>query len=119
MVAVRRTPYIRQMEPIPLPDPLLAVGCPDAGGCRSAPHGRGSDGGQRLTPLQLAPRGVAMTMQQVGGELRFDAPGPGSWTLDSVHFPRPLTRYWQETHREPFMRGFTEMTRFYGTLLGT
>jgi phosphohistidine swiveling domain-containing protein len=60
-----------------------------------------------------------MTTQQVGGELRFDAPGPGSWTLDAVHFPRPLTRYWQETHSEPFIRGFTETTAFYGTLLGS
>ena len=52
-------------------------------------------------------------------ELRFDAPGPGSWTLDVVHFPRPLTRYWAEVHPEPFMRGFSEFTRFYGMLLGT
>jgi pyruvate,water dikinase len=56
---------------------------------------------------------------QVGGELRFDAPGPGSWTLDAVHFPRPATRYWQETHPEPFRRGFSEFTRYYGMLIGT
>jgi pyruvate,water dikinase len=56
---------------------------------------------------------------QVNAELRFDAPGPGSWTLDAVHFPRPATRYWQEMHPEPFMRGFSEFTRFYGMLLGT
>jgi pyruvate,water dikinase len=56
---------------------------------------------------------------QVGGELRFDAPGPGSWTLDAVHFPRPATRYWQEMHPEPFKRGFSEFTRFYGMLIGT
>jgi phosphohistidine swiveling domain-containing protein len=52
-------------------------------------------------------------------ELRFDPPGPGSWTLDAVHFPRPATRYWQEMHPEPFMRGFSEFTRFYGMLMGS
>src|SRR3954462_7400728 len=52
-------------------------------------------------------------------ELRWDPPGPGSWTVDAVHFPRPATRYWQEMHPEPFMRGFSEGTRFYGMLLGT
>jgi phosphohistidine swiveling domain-containing protein len=56
---------------------------------------------------------------QVETDLRFDAPGPGSWTLDAVHFPRPATLYWQEVHPEPFVRGFSEFTRFYGMLLGT
>ena len=49
-------------------------------------------------------------------ELRFEPPGPGPWQLDPVHFPRPLTRYWQETHHESFARGFREMTKFYGLL---
>src|SRR5947208_6458568 len=56
---------------------------------------------------------------QAQTDLRFDAPGPGSWTLDALHFPRPATRYWQEMHPKPFMRGFGEFTRFYGLLLGT
>src|SRR6476659_3557142 len=56
---------------------------------------------------------------QAQADLQFDAPGPGSWTLDAVHFPRPATRYWQEMHPEPFKRGFSEFTRFYGMLLGT
>jgi rifampicin phosphotransferase len=50
-------------------------------------------------------------------ELRFDPPGPGSWELDDVHFPRPVTRYWAEMHPEPFRRGFQEFTRFYGMLI--
>jgi phosphohistidine swiveling domain-containing protein len=50
-------------------------------------------------------------------ELRFDPPGPGTWELDAVHFPRPVTRYWAETHPEPFRRGFAEFTRFYGMLI--
>src|SRR5213080_1471940 len=58
-----------------------------------------------------------MTTQQAQTELRFDPPGPGSWTIDAVHFPRPATRYWQEMHPEPFVRGFAEFTRFYGMLI--
>jgi rifampicin phosphotransferase len=54
--------------------------------------------------------------QKVATELRFEPPGPGSWGLDAVHFPRPLTRYWTEMHPEPFKRGFSELTRFYGML---
>lgn len=50
-------------------------------------------------------------------ELRFDPPGPGTWELDPVHFPRLVTRYWTETHPEPFKRGFSEFTRYYGILL--
>jgi pyruvate,water dikinase len=56
---------------------------------------------------------------QAETDLRFEAPGPGSWALDAVHFPRPATRYWQEMHPEPFVRGFSEFTRFYGMLLGS
>jgi phosphohistidine swiveling domain-containing protein len=50
-------------------------------------------------------------------DLRFEPPGPGSWVLDPVHFPRPATRYWGEMHPEPFQRGTREFTRFYGMLL--
>jgi pyruvate,water dikinase len=49
----------------------------------------------------------------------FEPPGPGTWELDPVHFPRPVTRYWTEMHPEPFARGFAEFTRFYGILLET
>ena len=56
---------------------------------------------------------------QTATELRFEPPAPGSWKLDAVHFPRPVTRYWAETHPEPFRRGFGEFTRFYGMLLDT
>jgi rifampicin phosphotransferase len=56
---------------------------------------------------------------QAATELRFEPPGPGTWELDPVHFPRPVTRYWAEMHPEPFVRGFSEFTRFYGMLLDT
>jgi phosphohistidine swiveling domain-containing protein len=49
--------------------------------------------------------------------LQFDPPGPGSWSLDPVHFPRPVTRYWAEMHPEPFGRGTHEFMAFYGTPL--
>lgn len=51
------------------------------------------------------------------GELTFDPPGPGSWTIDAVHFPRPMTRYWAQTHPPSFREGVSRFTRFYGMLL--
>lgn len=58
-----------------------------------------------------------MTSAQPVSQPEIQAPGPGSWTIDAVHHPRPVTRYWVETHPEPFMRGFREFTRYYGMLL--
>jgi phosphohistidine swiveling domain-containing protein len=57
-----------------------------------------------------------MTTPDTSPELRFEPPGPGSWALDPVHFPRPVTRYWAETHPAAFRRGLGDMTRFYGIL---
>jgi rifampicin phosphotransferase len=51
--------------------------------------------------------------------LPFDPPGPGSWGLDPVHFPRPVTQYWVRTHPGPFARGFAGMATFYGLLFET
>ncbi len=60
-----------------------------------------------------------MTPVETRTELRFEPPGPGTWELDAVHFPRPVTRYWAEIHSVPFTRGFREFTRYYGILLDT
>ena len=49
--------------------------------------------------------------------MKFEPPGPGSWSLDPVHFPRPVTRYWADMHPEPFGRGTHEFMAFYGTPL--
>jgi rifampicin phosphotransferase len=49
--------------------------------------------------------------------LDFEPPGPGSWNLDPVHFPRPVTRYWAEMHPEPFRRGTREFMAYYGTVI--
>ena len=58
-----------------------------------------------------------MTTSEQSAEFRFDPPGPGFWALDPVHFPRPATRYWAETHPEAIKRGTNDFARFYGMLL--
>lgn len=50
-------------------------------------------------------------------KLRFDPPGPGPWDQDPVHFPRPMTRYFQETQPAPCKEGTHEFARFYGLLI--
>jgi rifampicin phosphotransferase len=60
-----------------------------------------------------------MVSAETTTELSFEPPGPGSWELDAVHFPRPMTRYWSETHPGAFKRGFRDFTRYYGMLLDT
>jgi rifampicin phosphotransferase len=47
-------------------------------------------------------------------QLTFAPPGPGSWELDPVHFPRPVTAYWAETHPEAFSLGYGDMAMYYG-----
>jgi rifampicin phosphotransferase len=60
-----------------------------------------------------------MTQADTATDLRFEPPAPGSWELDAVHFPRPVTCYWAETHPEPFGRGVRDFTSYYGMLLGS
>jgi phosphohistidine swiveling domain-containing protein len=55
--------------------------------------------------------------EQGTAALHFEPPGPGSWNLDPVHFPRPVTRYWTEMHPEPFRRGTREFMAYYGTVI--
>jgi pyruvate,water dikinase len=59
-----------------------------------------------------------MTSTETAGELRFEPPGPGSYSQDPVHFPRPATRYWTEVHPAPFARGTADFASFYGMLIG-
>jgi phosphohistidine swiveling domain-containing protein len=58
-----------------------------------------------------------MTAADPSSELHFEPVGPGTWMLDPVHFPRPVTRYWAETHPEPFAAGTADFARFYGLLI--
>jgi len=50
-------------------------------------------------------------------DLRFEPPASGSWGIDAVHFPRPATLYWAETHPAAIKRGVQDFTAFYGMLL--
>lgn len=58
-----------------------------------------------------------MTASATPTELNLEPPGPGSWEQDPVHFPRPLTRYFQETHPPSFKKGTNDFARFYGMLI--
>ena len=58
-----------------------------------------------------------MTNTETIAELVFEPPGPGSWAQDPVHLPRPVTRYWADTHPGPCKRGANEMARYYGMLI--
>jgi pyruvate,water dikinase len=58
-----------------------------------------------------------MTASDTSTELRLEPPGPGSWEQDAVHFPRPMTRYFQETHPPSFKRGTADFARYYGMLI--
>ena len=59
-----------------------------------------------------------MTSAQEAVSLTFEAPGPGSFKQDPVHFPRPLTRYWTEVHPAAFARGTADFASFYGMPMG-
>jgi phosphohistidine swiveling domain-containing protein len=58
-----------------------------------------------------------MAESKASTELRFEPPGPGSWEQDPVHFPRPTTRYFQETQPPSFKKGTNDFARFYGMLI--
>lgn len=45
------------------------------------------------------------------------APGPGTWTIDPSHVPRPLARYVVPLLTEPFRVGFTSTLTRYGSML--
>ncbi len=49
--------------------------------------------------------------------LNLEPPGPGHWEQDPVHFPRPMSRYFQQTHPSAFKRGTNDFSRFYGLLI--
>ena len=58
-----------------------------------------------------------MTTADTASGLTFEAPGPGPWRLDMVHFPRPVTRYFMETHPAGITKGTNDFARFYGMLI--
>jgi rifampicin phosphotransferase len=54
-----------------------------------------------------------MTDTKTEGEVRFEPPNTGSWELDPVHFPRPVTHYYATTSPS-FRRGMAEVMAYYG-----
>jgi phosphohistidine swiveling domain-containing protein len=58
-------------------------------------------------------------MATTSSPLVFEPPGTGSWDLDALHFPRPVTAYWAETQPDPFRAGYGEMAAFYGMPIET
>jgi pyruvate,water dikinase len=47
----------------------------------------------------------------------YEAPGEGSWELESTHFQRPISRFAANAFRSGFPRGFAEGTARYGMLV--
>ena len=60
-----------------------------------------------------------MTIVFDGRPLAFDAPGPGSWDIDTVHVPRPWSRFQCEVHSANLPLGFRDCARRYGWLMDT
>jgi hypothetical protein len=73
--------------------------------------------GDATRELWSAKGGNAVSATEASTKLVFNPPEPGPWEQDPVHFPRPLTRYFQETHPAPFKQGTNEFARFYGMLI--
>src|SRR4029079_17133652 len=69
------------------------------------------------SPPHSLSRGPPMTNADTVQELRFEPPAPGYWERDAVHFPRPMTRYWQEEDPGAFPRGTGGFARFSGMLV--
>jgi pyruvate,water dikinase len=51
--------------------------------------------------------------------LEFQPPGPGSWSIDGAHFPRPASRFQAEIHPQGITNGFLDCARRYGLLINT
>lgn len=50
-------------------------------------------------------------------DVTYEAPGEGSWELESTHFQRPISRFSSAAFRSGFPRGFAEGTARYGLLV--
>ena len=47
----------------------------------------------------------------------FEAPGPGTWELDTTHYSKPLSAYTSSITGNAFVRGFKEGTERFGLLI--
>ena len=59
-----------------------------------------------------------MTFVDEAWKQPFEAPGPGSWFLDTTHFTRPATAFYAETWTAPAAAGFAAGARRHGVLRG-
>ncbi len=48
---------------------------------------------------------------------QFTAPGPGSWTLNTSHFIRPMTRFFTENYSDAYAQAWRRSLLRYGALL--
>jgi len=51
--------------------------------------------------------------------LEFEAPGPGSWTLETVHFNRPISLYAKDMFFDALMEGMNQSNEHYGSPLAS
>ncbi|MBJ3764526.1 hypothetical protein ILP92_17460 [Maribius pontilimi] len=58
-----------------------------------------------------------MNIYTEAGTLEFHPPGPGAWSIDAAHFPRPVSRFQAEIHPKGIADGFLECARRYGLLI--
>lgn len=52
-----------------------------------------------------------------GVDLKFEAPGVGTWVLDTQHYPTPMTRFIAEIIPQTIARGQSETVARYGQLM--
>src|SRR6185437_4899257 len=80
--------------------------------------GRGSQAQERQGRSEVGARDRA----RGGGvmrEMSFEAPGPGSWEIESLHFPIPITPVHAANLSAQFAPAFRTGTRRFGLLLDT
>lgn len=63
--------------------------------------------------------GYFMKNNQTSAAIKFEAPGPGSWSIDSVHFPKPCSRVHAELLVPNLTQGFRECALRYGLMVDT
>jgi pyruvate,water dikinase len=71
----------------------------------------------KVTSDEVAAQRPTDDEQRHSEEPVFEVPGPGSWELETTHFPRPLARFGAAAIIAGFHRGFSESTARYGLLL--
>jgi len=58
-----------------------------------------------------------MAHVQGSAHLAFDPPGPGTWLLDGVHMPRPMSNFHRAIFPPALFAGFNDFCKRYGLLV--